>query len=998
MESFMIKRIFSFICFLNLSYAQVGPSESLHRNPPRAWALTNATIHTEPGKTIFNGTVVMRNGIIVAVGKNIKIPLQTSAINVKGKHIYAGFIESWMDVESKKDSSKLEMHWNSNMRAHVKASEIFLPKKKSLSDLRQLGFTVAHISPNGGIFQGSSSLISTSEKPKVLSNEIAQTVEFRSGGWGAKEYPTSLLGSIAFIRQGFIDARWYDKAQKIILKYPDVNEQIEFDRSLSSLGDFLNQKKAFIFETKNEIYIDRAQNIANEFDFKLWIKGNGYEYRRLNELNQNFMIIPINYPSRPKVANPYTALQYSTHQLKHWDLAPDNLKKLSEKNLKFAISTSGLENKRDFRKNLSHSVSRGLSEEEALASLTTVPAQAFGQSKRLGKIAPGYMANLVITDGNYFNKNSTVKSIWIEGNEIQVSPDPINEFSGIWTLQEREREWTLDINNSGTVFSAKLKKDGDSLSVQNLQISTDQISFMINDSAHFDIGAVRFLGNIEDKRIAGKIIYSDNNVSSWTAQLDSKKPSPKYDIKTEKPSKLNVFFPEGAYGLDSEIIKPKTILVDDATIWTSGPKGILKGYDILFQNGKVKQIAKNIYLNDGNAVIIDGKGKHITPGLIDAHSHMAGESINEGFQNVTAEVRMQDVIDPNDIAMYRALAGGLTTINLLHGSANPIGGQSVVMKLRWGSYSNDLIFKKASQAIKFALGENVKRKRSYGRYPETRMGVEQVIRDAFTAARDYRKSWNTFNKDAKLQRTKVSPRRDLELEALVEILEGKRIVHAHSYRQDEILMLTRIAEDFGFKMGTFQHVLEGYKVAETLAEHGANASTFSDWWAYKFEVIDAIPFNGTLMANVGVNVSFNSDSDELARRMNLEAAKAVKYGGLSEEDALKFVTINPAKQLKIDKYVGSLEIGKDADFAIWSGNPLSNYTVCEETWVDGKQYFSQERDRYFRERDKKLRNDLVQKILTSDDLGSGEIIPDSQNANDYHTCNSEHDHSSHGGH
>jgi len=349
--------------------------------------------------------------------------------------------------------------------------------------------------------------------------------------------------------------------------------------------------------------------------------------------------------------------------------------------------------------------------------------------------------------------------------------------------------------------------------------------------------------------------------------------------------------------------------------------------------------------------------------------------------------------------MYRALAGGLTTINLLHGSANPIGGQSVVMKLRWGSYSNDLIFKKASQAIKFALGENVKRKRSYGRYPETRMGVEQVIRDAFTAARDYKKSWNTFNKDAKLQRTKVPPRRDLELEALVEILEGKRIVHAHSYRQDEILMLTRIAEDFGFKMGTFQHVLEGYKVAETLAKHGANASTFSDWWAYKFEVIDAIPFNGTLMANVGVNVSFNSDSDELARRMNLEAAKAVKYGGLSEEDALKFVTINPAKQLKIDKYVGSLEIGKDADFAIWSGNPLSNYTICEETWVDGKQYFSQKRDRYFRERDKKLRNDLVQKILTSDELGSSEIIPDSQNANDYHTCNSEHDHSSsHGGH
>lgn len=993
----MIKKIFISIHLLSISLAQVGPAESLHRNPPRAWALTNATIHTEPGKTIFNGTIVMRDGIIISVGKNIKIPLQTSAINMKGKHIYAGFIESWMEVDSKRDSAKLEMHWNSNMRAHLKASEILIPKKEKLSDLRKLGFAVAHISLNGGIFQGSTNLISLSQKPKVMSSAIAQTVEFKSGGWGAKEYPTSLLGAIAFIRQGFIDAQWYDKAQKIILKYPDVNEQIEFDRSLSSLGEFLNQKKAFVFETKNEIYIDRAQNIANEFDLKLWIKGSGYEYRRINELKQNFMIIPIDYPSKPEVTNPQTALQYSTHQLKHWDLAPDNLKKLSEQNLKFAISSSGLKNKEDFRKNLSHSIRRGLSEKDALASLTTIPAQAFGQSKRLGKIAPGYMANLAITDGNYFNENSTVQSIWIEGNKIEISPEPINELSGIWTLKEREREWTLDIDKKGSTYSAKLKKDGDSLSVQNLQILRDQISFMVNDSSYFDIGAVRFIGSIEGKKIIGKIIYSDDNISSWSAQLDLKKSPPRYEIREERPSKLNVFFPEGAYGLDDEIIEPKTILVDDATIWTSGPKGILKGYDILFQNGKVKQIAKNIYLNDGNAVIIDGKGKHITPGLIDAHSHMAGESINEGFQNVTAEVRMQDVIDPNDIAMYRALAGGLTTINLLHGSANPIGGQNVVMKLRWGSYSNDLIFEKASQGIKFALGENVKRRRSYGRYPETRMGVEQVIRDAFTAARDYKKSWNTYSKDAKLQRTKVSPRRDLELEALVEIIDGKRIVHAHSYRQDEILMLTRIAEDFGFKIGTFQHVLEGYKVAERLAEHGASASTFSDWWAYKFEVIDAIPFNGTLMSNVGVNVSFNSDSDELARRMNLEAAKAVKYGGLSEEEALKFVTINPAKQLKIEKYVGSLEIGKDADFAIWSGHPLSNYSICEETWVDGKQYFSQSKDRYFKERDKKLRNDIIQKILTSSETGSGEIIPNSEEANKYHSCNSDHDHGAKGG-
>ena len=994
----MIKKLVILVYFLSLSIAQVNPAKSLHRNPPRSWALTGATIHTEPGKTIFNGTVLIRNGIISSVGKNVKIPLQATVIKMDGKHIYAGFIESWMDVKSKKDTSLLETHWNSNMRSHLKASEFYTPNEKELNKLRVLGFTTVHLAPNGGIYQGRSSLVNIDKKPKVLSNDIAQVVEFKSGGWGAKEYPTSLLGAIAFIRQGLIDAKWYDKAQEIISKYPDGNEQIEFDQSLSAIGNFLKKGKPFVFETKNELYIDRAYNIANEFELKLWIRGNGYEYRRLNQLNQAHIIIPVNYPAKPEVANPYSALQYSIQQLKHWDMAPDNLKKLSEKNIKYSITSSGLKNKKDFRKNLSKSVRRGLNEADALASLTTIPAKAFGQSKRLGKIYPGYIANLVITNNNYFHEDSKVQSVWIEGNEIQLSPDPINHYAGLWTLKEREKIWALDIDKNELIFSARLIKDSISISVENLDIKRDQISFTINDAKNFNNGAVRFIGRIEKKEMSGKIIYADDSRSYWTAQLDSEKSVPVFTIKKEIPSNLEVFYPEGAYGFDEKIAKPKTILIDDATIWTSGPDGVLKGFDILFQNGKVKQIAKNIYLNDKNAIIIDGKGKHITPGLIDAHSHMAGESINEGFQNVTAEVRMRDVIDPNDIAMYRALAGGLTTINLLHGSANPIGGQSVVMKLRWGSFSNDLIFNEASQAIKFALGENVKRKRSYGRYPETRMGVEQVIRDAFSAARDYSKTWNTYSKDVKLQRTKLPPRRDLELDALVEILNGKRIVHAHSYRQDEILMLTRIAEDFGFTMGTFQHVLEGYKVAERLAEHGASASTFSDWWAYKFEVIDAIPFNATLMANVGVNVSFNSDSDELARRMNLEAAKAVKYGGLSEEEALKMVTINPAKQLKIDEYVGSLEIGKDADFVLWSGHPLSNYTICEQTWVDGKQYFSLKKDAYYRQRDGKLRNDLIQKILISSETGSNIMIPDSEDANDYHTCNSDHAHDDEGSH
>ena len=977
------------ICSLS---AQVGPAKELHRNPPRAWALTNAIVHSAPGKTIENGTVVIRDGMIINVGGNVKIPKQATILDMDGKHIYAGFIESWLDVKTVKKDTSLQAHWNSNMRAYLKGADHFNLKEKSLIELRSLGFTTAHVTPKGGIFQGSSSLVQLGQTPKVLSDNVAQVVEYTAGGWGSNEYPTSLLGVIAFIRQGFLDADWYGKSQTILTKYPDGNEPIQSNRSLASLKSARQEKIPFVFRTDNEVYIDRSANIAEEFDLNLWIKGNGYEYRRIDEMPASFMIVPLNFAAKPEVDDPYNALQYSTEQLKHWDMAPDNAAKLAAAGFQFALTSDGLKNKSDFRKNLSRVVNRGLSESNALAALTTNPAKELGESKRLGKVAPGFIANLVITDGNYFDEKSKVNTVWIDGNKYDVAPDPLVEVAGIWSLIEGQNTWKLILETNKSMrednrnISGELKIDEKSLKLKKFQLDQNRVSFSVDADTLLQKGVTRFLGAIANQRASGQVTYADGSIGLWSATLDDKLENKVTKSKKEKASKLSLVFPEGAYGLDSAVPSPKTILVNDATIWTSGPKGVLKEWDILFQDGKVKKIAKNISLPRGNALIIEGKGKHVTPGLIDAHSHMAGESINEGFQNVTAEVRMRDVIDPNDVAIYRALAGGLTTINLLHGSANPIGGQNVVMKLRWGSFSDDLIFNKAPQGIKFALGENVKRKRSYGRYPETRMGVEQVIRDAFTAARDYKKTWDTYNKDVRLQRSSIPPRQDLELDALVEIMEGTRLLHSHSYRQDEILMLTRIAEDFGFTIATFQHVLEGYKVAERLAEHGAGASTFSGWWAYKYEVVDAIGYNGTLMSNVGVNVSFNSDSDELARRMNLEAAKAVKYGGLDEAEALKFVTINPAKQLKINKYVGSLELGKDADFVIWSGHPLSTYSICEQTWLDGKQYFSIEQDKFLRERDTKVRNDLIQKILKTPDNGGKKMKARGRSGNRFSSC------------
>ena len=363
---------------------------------------------------------------------------------------------------------------------------------------------------------------------------------------------------------------------------------------------------------------------------------------------------------------------------------------------------------------------------------------------------------------------------------------------------------------------------------------------------------------------------------------------------------------------------------------------------------------------------LDGRGKHLTPGLIDAHSHMAIEgNVNENTHPITSEVRIEDVIDCDDIDIYRQLAGGITSALLIHGSANPIGGQGALIKLRWGGLPGEMLFEGAKPVIKFALGENVTQaaRPNPVRFPATRMGVEQFFRDWFGAARDYRRNLESCERLRKSSPDLVPPRRDLRLEALLEVLDGKLVVHCHSYRQDEILSMLRTAEEAGFKIGVLIHILEGYKVAEAIRAHGAMPSTFSDWWAYKFEVYDAIPYNGALMHEQGLVVSFNSDDQELARRMNLEAAKAVKYGGVEKVEALKFVTANPAAQLRVSDRVGSLEPGLDADFVVWSGDPLSSYSICEQTWIDGRKYFDRQEDLRLRQTAREQRLALVQKIL-----------------------------------
>lgn len=390
-------------------------------------------------------------------------------------------------------------------------------------------------------------------------------------------------------------------------------------------------------------------------------------------------------------------------------------------------------------------------------------------------------------------------------------------------------------------------------------------------------------------------------------------------------------------------------LIRNATVLTI-TRGMLTNSDVLIRNGKIAGVGKNLQASS-NARVIDATGKFVMPGIIDCHSHSMLDTINEGTLAVTSMVRTRDVLDPTDVSIYRQLAGGVTTANLLHGSANPIGGLNTVVKFKYGHPVSEFIFPGAMPGIKFALGENVKRSSTPNqpgvqrRYPNTRMGVEETIRDAFTRARDYKKGWDEYRaRVAKGEKNLIPPRRDLELEPLVEVLEGKRYVHAHCYITSEILMLINLADEFGFKVKTFQHVLEGYKVAREIAAHGAGASIFADSWAYKIEAYDAIPYAAAIMTRAGVVVSMNSDSDERARRLNIEAAKAMHWGDLTEEQALKLITINPAMQLGIQDRVGSIEVGKDADLAIWNGHPFSVYSRVDKTFVDGEILFDRDQD------------------------------------------------------
>jgi imidazolonepropionase-like amidohydrolase len=621
--------------------------------------------------------------------------------------------------------------------------------------------------------------------------------------------------------------------------------------------------------------------------------------------------------------------------------------------------------------------------------LTTIPANLLGKSNEIGTLKVGYLANFIITSGEVFDEKTTLYENWVQGKKYVVNDFTVKDIRGTYllTLNNEEFNWKIE-GELSKLKSELISKDSTKIA-STLNYADGWITLLITHKEKEKSNYSRITGLVSEvDKLTGNAILPDGKKIAWSAvKKDDFKEKSEKKVGQTIPKLLPITFPNTSFGSTEKSVQ-ESLLIKNTTLWTNEKEGVLSNVDILLKNGKIALIGKNIV--DATATIIDGTGKHVTPGIIDEHSHIAAsQGINEGGHNSSAEVSIQDVVNSEDINIYRNLAGGVTISQILHGSANPIGGQSAIIKLKWGVSPDELLYPNQPKFIKFALGENVKqsnfRTANPTRFPQSRMGVEQVFNDYFQRAKEYDLVWKNYNKLSAKEKAKTKvPRYDIELKTIAEILNKDRFITCHSYVQSEITMLMNLTEKFDFNVRIFTHILEGYKVADIMKSHGAGASAFSDWWAYKYEVKDAIPYNGAIMHNQGVIVAFNSDDAEMSRRLNQEAAKAVKYGGVSEEEALKFVTLNPAILLKIDDKVGSLKVGKDADIVLWNEHPLSIYAKPLKTIIEGTVYYDVEKDEKLRQQNFAERNELINLMLQEKNKGNNTQIPQRKQPVQYH--------------
>lgn len=903
-----------------------------------AVAIEGAKIVVKPGKVIENGTIVIRRGVITEISEKAQTPFDAQVIDGKGLTAYPGFIDASGSIGVPKE---LEKQRRSGSGDDIKIdltrgalaptrevnrkgifpdfvlSQNFKIDAKDATAWRGAGFAAANTAPVDGILAGSGALIlildeeDAPRRDAVILPKSAMMAGWRAAGPG---YPRALMGSIAHLRQTLLDAQRYGESWKLFNESKDHPPRPVFDAALDALQPALRGETPVVFPASFADEIHRALNLAKEFNLKPIIEGGAFAYKTVDRLKAEHvpLLLHIDLPDKPKPGakqldrvhdiadrfaveipkeaeeaaakadqNPKIGEPDREYQdrLRIWNERAANAKVLAVAGIPFAISTRGNKDIKKFQENLVHVIEAGLTPDATLSALTSAPAEIFGLAENLGTLETGRYGNVTLIEGAFGDKKAKARFVVAGGK--------------VYDLRKAE-EAAKEIAKAGE------KKD---------------------DAAK-EAGA-------DEKEKSEEKAKSDEK--PWEKSGDEK--------KAKEPPKA-----EWAIETDADRV-PKThtggnVLIKNATILTM-TKGTLENTSILVKDGVITEIGPHLSAPK-NAAVIDGAGAWVIPGIIDCHSHMAiAGGVNEATDSITAMCRIEDVVRGDDVTIYRAAAGGVTAANLLHGSANTIGGQRAIVQMKYNQPVSELFFKGFPRGIKFALGENVTRSRT--RFPNTRMGVEATIRRAFIQAQAYRREWDEYNAlSKKLKAKTLAPRRDLRLEALAGVLDGSILVHCHSYNEDEIAMLLGILEEFGVKNLTLEHALEAYKIAPEVASFGnggAFVSTFADNWAYKIEAFDAIPYNAAVITEAGGTAIMNSDSGERVRRLNLEAAKAVRFGGLSYQDALRTVTLNPARALHINSQVGSIEIGKRADLALWNGHPLSVYARCFMTLIGGEVVF-----------------------------------------------------------
>jgi imidazolonepropionase-like amidohydrolase len=1058
-----------------------------------------------------NVTVLLRDGRIVAIGRDVAIPPGSERIDGSGLTLLPGFIDGFGDFGLQKIEGERPAPLPGNeglaqdygiaayaetaeasrrgLKPEVRARDLLAaPDREAQEKLRLAGFTSLVTAPTEGLIPGQACLLELAELPPrdgVVGDPNLLVARFRGerpafGGGppaqrgrreeGDSGYPQTLMGSLAHLRQAFLDAQrlrsWRESWRRNPAQVPRPPSDSCLDTLLRALDGEL--RVAFVVDREGDVL--RALAFAEEFRLKAAIVGGKEAWKVAGRIaaarvpviaSLNFPdaperrgakwvvkkrgdapaeapkgasqviaegaagdapgeaskdaspVIPLEVgkvdaplvagPSKPvekdgewEVADPVLAepLELFEERKHDWEDEVRNVERLLAAGVQVALTTRGSSGTSDFLGDLRVAIEHGLNAESALAALTSTPAALFGVEGELGAVRVGAAADLVLVEGDLASKERSVRHVFVGGKHYRApkkgeekpasataaggesarpggregrrrgewnrnreepasAPDAGSalDVSGAWTLAGSGGKGftaTLTLKQDAGKLTGTLESEHGKADVTSGTLEDDrfkiQVTFALQERS-FDF---KLEGSATKDLLKGRLETPFGEPSDFEAKRVGAPDTTLATAPKRDPSRNDGGTP--ADFVTEADRKPAlhtggTFFLKGATLLTVS-HGTIENGDLLVKDGRIAAIGPGLTPPEG-VTVIDGAGLFVMPGLIDCHSHAAIEGgVNEGTLSIVPEVRIRDEVDPKDRTIWLALAGGTTTMNLLHGSANVIGGQNAVVKMRYGRPAADMLFEGAPRGVKFALGENPKQSNFGGggfdrarRFPATRMGVEAALRRAFTRANDYREEWKEYAAAKSRGEERLEPRRDQRLEALVDIMEGRILVHSHCYRADEILMLMRVAEDFGFRIRTLQHVLEGYKVADEIARHGAGPSTFSDWWAYKLEAYDAVPYNAALLALAGTRCSLNSDSADLTRRLYHEAAKTLRYGNVDEQEALAQVTLNPAWQLGIDARVGSLDVGKDADLAVFNGHPLSVYSRCELTFVDGECYF-----------------------------------------------------------